>query len=1377
MIYRLACIIVFLIIGTCSQFLYGQKIRFYNSEQGLPNSLIHKVSQDSLGYIWIATENGASCFDGVRFTTYHHDNNKQGTIASDLVKAIFTDSQGLTWVGTSNGLQIYDRTNNIFRDFPLQCPNFNLTPYITSIVESIEEEKLLVSVSGYGIMVYDINNKKLDIETTERLKDTYNNSYLGNLFTDSKGTIWSHSEQGSFYRLNYSNKKLENIIWGDELAEISKKVVVSAIAEDPVNRNMIIGTYNHGIFIFDRALNCVRRPKGFNNQNLRIRSLLAERIEKTNTRPKIWLGTEDSGLKLFDTTTEAIVIPDFEYAPIDLENCKVHSIMQDVQGNVWAGIFQKGLLIVPKLSNRFDYIKLSGSKGSMSTNIACATSIARDLKNNLWVGTDGGGLFKITENGEKKRFTIDNTPLQNNAVLSLIIDKQGTLWISTYMGGITTYNDQNGFSTFSSNKELQKVICTCYDAKNNCIYVGTLGYGVKILSLNGREIQSLPNIDEILWTSSLTIDNNGILLIGHTQGLCFYNTLTGQETNLDIAHKVKGCAINVSMVDKNGNYWLGSSTGLIYVNSSTHEVEFFTKSNGLPSNSVCAIHEDKKSQIWISTMNGISNFDPETKQFKNYYLADGLQDNEFRMKASHKDVDGKLFFGGINGVTSFYPKNIVNEDKLVSKIYFSELRVLNRKIDYDELLGTENIIDKHISQAKHIKLKHSQNVFSIDFTVLEFANPLKLVYGYMLNNFDNEWQYTGSNHRMATYTNLPQGKYVLKIKAYFEGNINEENVAYNDINITILPPWYKTWWAYMIYLIVFMLSSWEVQNFFIRRKNHQLERIEYEKKEMKLQLFTDISHEIRTPLSIVLDPIKSMRKTEADNKRIEVLNFMYRNVLRVLSLLNQMVDIREMDNQQFKMCFQKTDLFSFLKDIMKSFDQLALMRNIDFRIVSNYTSLDIWIDRVHFDKVIFNILSNAFKNTPENGIIMISVDSFWVKSEDKSESKKNEFVEICIENLGVNIVEDDIEQMFDRFFQSKNNLSSGSGIGMYLAKKIVESHFGTIKAHNVENGVAIVIKIPLGLNHLANELCLDIANVNADSLSIAGFSVSDKEQVVSSNGQLFYPFQGDEKPARSILLIDNDIDWGNYLRMELSSKYNVEICNDPQKAWKSIISTMPDAVLTDILLPNIDGITICKKIKENPETNFIPVIILSSLTDEDSERMSFSAGADHFITKPTSLDLLTSTIDQAIQTRVTLRNRFRADLKYDFDNVKMISSDNRLIAKVIETIRNNIENADFSVDELSSEVGLSRVHLNRKLKENLNISPGNLIKSIRLKQAAYLLVNNKLNVSEVAFKLGYSSHSYFSNIFKEYFGMSPTEFVNKFSDTDSKENLTKIFEV
>ena len=1360
-------------------FANGQRIRFYNSGQGLPNSLIYKVAQDDYGYIWIATENGASYFDGMRFTTFRHDPDKAGTLSSDLVKAIYTDSRGTTWIGTANGLQIYNRENNTFRDFPLQYPSFTGTPYVTSITEDREHEKLLVSVAGLGVVVYNGKDHKIDPEITHTLKELYGTSYLGTLFIDHEGFLWSYAEQGNFFRVNLPIKEIEKLHWDPGLKEQSKKIVVSAITEDPVNGNMLIGTYNHGIFIYDRSLGTIRKPKGESSSKYRIRALLAETKKGNDNELNIWVGSEDTGLKKFNRETEEIIKPDFQYAPIDLDNCKVHSIMQDEQGNIWAGIFQKGLLIIPWSANDFEYIKLSASKGSMSVNIACATSITRDNGGTLWVGTDGGGLFKMLKDGTKVRYTKDNTPLPNNAILSITPDKRGTLWISTYMGGITTYNPGIGFKAFSNNPELQKVICSSYDSENDKLYLGTLGHGVKVLSFSDNRLEAFPEPNRLVWISSLCLDVSGNLWVGQTEGISCFSTKNGEELFVDLANKLKGININSMFEDEDGSMWFGSPDGLFHYQKEPDTLILYSKNEGLPSNLICAIQKDANGIIWISTIDGLSRFDQRTKTFKNFYAYDGLQDNEFRNKASYRDNDGKIYFGGINGITAFYPDRIKSEEKLMSGIYFSQLTVLNQDVNYNEAQGKKNILDRHISQAHQITLKKNQNVFSLEFAVLEYANPQKVNYGYRLEGFDSDWRYTGSDNRRATYTNLPEGSYNFRVKAFFEGSSEDQNAVYNDINIRILPPWYKSYWAYLIYLVLMAFIIWEFVDFLKRRRIRIQERLELEKKEMKLRMFTDLTHEIRTPFTLVMTPLKSMQESETDSRRKEMFSLMYRNIHRILRLLNQLIDIRKVDNQQLNMQFKKTDLIYFIQDIMKSFEQLAIMRNIDFRLVSNFESLEVWIDRANFDKVLFNIFSNAFKFTPDHGYILISLDTIMSKSNESLPHKPDGYLELSIENSGSKIDEGDMERIFDRFYQSSNNTTAGgSGIGLHLAKIIVQLHHGKIKAENTENGVAFIVHIPLANKHLSPE---EISEPDPDKDIYT--KIRRDAELPSETDYVEIPQDEEEvlvskksKSKRTLVFVDDDIDLGRYVRMELSDRYNVVVFNNAIDAWKMISTALPDAIIIDFIMPEEDGISLCRKIRKNPETNHLPVIILTSQTDEENERHYIESGADHYLVKPFSLELLKSTIAQVIQTRDTIRNKYRSNVIPDFDKIKVSSPDSRLIAKVIETIRKNIENPEFSVDDLSREAGLSRVHLNRKLKENINTSPSNLIRSIRLKQAAYLLINNKVNISDVAYKVGFSSHSYFSNNFKEYFGMAPTEFILKYTDSEEKETLNRLFE-
>ena len=701
---------------------------------------------------------------------------------------------------------------------------------------------------------------------------------------------------------------------------------------------------------------------------------------------------------------------------------------------------------------------------------------------------------------------------------------------------------------------------------------------------------------------------------------------------------------------------------------------------------------------------------------------------------------------------------------------------MNMPVSYDPELGDDNILDKHITEASQITLPYRSNIFSIKFTVLEYTNPRKIMYAYMMDGFDNDWNYTKHDTRVVSYTNLPAGRYTMKVKAFFDGA--PDVFSYREIGIRIKSPWYGSVWAYLLYtllagLILYSFIQWKRQ-----QENQRKEKEESEIKEMKLKMFTNLSHEIRTPLTLVMNPLKKMREAENDPKQKELYNLMYRNSLRILRIVNQLMDMRKVDSGQMQLHFLETDVVYFIKDIMKSFDNLAVSRNISFSINPADDVTNLWIDQGNFDKIIFNILSNAFKYTPENGSISISISNAK-KNEGVLSSQVKEYVEFVIENTGSRVDEQHLGKLFDRFFQTDvHDAKIGSGVGLHLTKMLAELHHGDVRAYNTDEGMAFALRIPVGNSHLSEEEMTKPTNHK----DLYTKNPSPVEEHFDSHEDVTYaPPANDQKPKstkakRTVILVDDDDEMREYLKLELQSIYNIEVCANGKEAWPKITTTVPDAIITDLKMDHMDGAELCDKVKKNPGTNHIPVIILTSSSDENSHQRCIDCGADRFFTKPISLEILKSAIANAISTRDTIRNKYNKEIDYKYNEIQMADMSNKLVSKVIETIRANMENSDFSVEDLSREVGMSRVHLNRKLKETMNISPSNLIRSIRLKQAAYLLINNKVNISEVAYKVGFSTHSYFSNSFHDYFGMTPKEFVAKYMDCKDEETLKRIFE-
>lgn len=1357
--------------------LYGQQARLYTAEEGLVNSLINAIYQDSRGYIWVATENGLAYFDGMHFTAFHPANDPE-SLASNLVLTVFEDSRHTLWVGSSappqRGLQRFDYESNTFHTLRLASAEERADGmHVAAIVESPDRRELIVATSGRGLFVLRMEDYSHDAARSDALNRLLPSRYIRDMKFDHRGRLWVVSEESNLSVIAYPDNRLVDIAWSPTIQPSS--AIINAIA--PVERadKVLLGTMGEGLLLFDEEQMMVRRPRGEGLDEKFVVSLLTTIDPSFVGEDAVLVGTEMGGVCAFDLTSESLKPFRVANSRFDLSEGKVHALASDNQGNVWVGCYQRGLVVLPKPMYGFDYVEFFDSE-ERAVSPACVTSVLVGRDGVLWVGTDGAGLYALHKDGSRRHYTAENSLLPNNAVMTLTEDKHGTIWISTYLGGMVCRTPHGGLSRVAAleNPLVACVMNTTYDRERDRLYLGTYGDGVQLLDLQSMHLETVREQELPKWIGSLYIDRQGLLWVGSFNGLKCYDTQNRRLLNYAVGEVASTSRIYaLAESASTGILWIGSGEGLVSFDRSTGLSRRYTTSDGLPANVINAIAESDEGTLWISTGNGLSRLSPEQHQFKNFYAADGLQGNEFRYGAMTAAADGRLFFGGTNGLTAFYPHIVDQGLHPVPPINFSSLRVLNKEVQYDPD-SENNILDKHISQATTLTLEKYQNVFDLEFSVQEYTNPRRIIYAYRMEGFDTDWNYTDSRNRVATYTNLPDGRYTFRLRAFFEGE-EQQGAVERTLRIRILPPWWKSGWAYLLYVVVLALGVGAVWVLYRRHRGRLEERAESELKDLKLQMFTDFSHEIRTPLTLVIAPLRQLRAEETDTRHRELYNLMYRNSLRIQRLVNQLMDIRKIDNGRMQLNCFKSDLVFFVRDIMHSFDHAANTKHIAFTLECPHESLEVWIDQSNFDKVLFNILSNAFKFTPEHGRVTLRLSTHANDRRSGVELASESYVELQVENSGSRIEPRLLEHVFDRFFQVEARNHIGSGIGLHLAKKLIELHRGAIFASNTDEGVCFTVRLPLGNAHLSSDEMLAAAkhkdlymNLRAQqpAEAVAGLDYRAEEQ--PAEGRI-------SKSKRNVVLVDDDQELGAYLRSELQQLYNVEYFPNGKDAWRHISSSIPDAVVTDLVMPEMDGLELCRKIKQSLSTNHIPVVVLTSQSDDESLQQCIEMGADRFLTKPINLELLRSGIAQAIATREMIRNKFRTEVDGGYTEVEMGSSDDKLVNRVVEVIRKHIEDPDFSVDDLSREVGLSRVHLNRKLKEHISTSPSNLIRSIRLKQAAFLLINHKVNISEVAYKVGFSTHSYFSNSFRDYFGMTPKEFVAKYMNCTDEETLKRLF--
>ena len=1355
----------------CHVPLVAQSPQLFTSSEGLSCSQIESLMQDSKGYIWISTSYGLSRFDGVQFDTFYHDDNDSLSLAGNKVVSVIEDNQGKIWVATTTNLQWYDSGNFDFRKIKFE--SFDAVQAsslsISGIAFAKDEDKLWISTSGRGIYALNVKTMQEEGAIHQYFNELLPTKYLRGIYFDSSQKMWVFLERGGIVLLDAPSLKVIRDIWSDEMKPFASSIVVTSYCEDEFSGNLIIGTLNHGILIYDKQYGKIRRAKGKKASRTLAQSLTVGRNAIADSSLML-VGSEGEGVLFFNPLEEEIYSPTWTLGEISpfgqLKSSKIHALLNDKQGNLWLGLYMRGLFMIPKSTYGFRPVNLYANNDSANGGV-CVTSILRSQNGELWVGSDGGGLYLISGNNKILNFSKHNSQLTNNSIMAMVEDKRGTIWIATYLGGLYTLAaGQKQIVPYSKLHDM-KLSCLAYDKLQDILYVGSLGNGVKAISLSTNEIISITEEDTPFWTFTLYLNGVGDLWMGTAYGLYYYDNAIKKMQEINMPKRELKTQIN-ACCQRGDTLWVGTNRGLIRYDVKNGQGKRYTRSDGLPCDVIETLQKTPAGDVWIGTLNGLSCLTPSTGLFKNYYSQDGLQSNEFRFGATFVDKNGDLYFGGNNGFTVFNPRRVNSYELPVLEPFFTRLTVLNETIKFN---SESSILDAPIDQATRIILNYSDVIFSLDFSVVEFASPNKIVYAYKMEGYEESWQYMPSAYRSAIYRKLPPGEYVFKLKAYIEGS-DFDKAAVKSIKIRVLPPWYRSWWAYIIYTFLLALVTKYLHSYWLRRRKRQAELVELQIKEAKLRMFTNLSHEIRTPLTLVMTPLNKFREKEQRPQQKEIYNLMYRNLQRILRLVNQIMDMRKIDNGQLSLKFNEIDLIIFLQDIMKSFEGLATQKHINFAFHSSYNDLKTWIDVANFDKVIFNLLSNAFKFTPEYGSIDVCVETKKKKERIGLPSIIKKYVEIKIYNTGQTISEENLERIFQRFVRvDEHHEQEGSGIGLHLAKVITELHHGLIKACNVDDkGVAFIVDIPLGNVHLSkNEM--EVVDTVEDLYSIHRSKIEKIDNVSE-----FINIQLKDNEERSVVtnkknvvIVDNNNDLLHYLSMELSRIYNIRIFSNGKEALQDIFGNVPDAIITDLIMPQIGGIELCKKVKSNVKTSCVPVIVLTSLTDEESMAMCMNSGADRFLTKPVSLEVLKGSITQAISTREIIKNRLQMDAECKYEETTLDSYNDKLVLRVVDAIKKNIENSEYTVYELSRDIGLSRVHLNRKLKECMNISPVNLIKSIRLKQAAYLLAKHEVNISEVAYKVGFKSHSYFTNSFHEYFKMTPKEFMSAYSDSSDEE--------
>lgn len=1396
---RIYLIVLCLIVALSAR---AQVPRLYTVEQGLHGSRVEGLYVDQNNFVWVSTEGALDCFDGYRFHRIELIDRKTGMPVFNVVRGMMQIDDRHFLLLTNIGLFDFDVYECAFHHIPVTDNPDIKSVSLQQALPLPEPDTYLLTSDGYGCFVVNIKTKKVDEARQRKINSIIQQAYMGKGIVDSKGCLWLSDHSHKLTVIDGKTMQPRKVNVTPEAASILAAHPVTNIVENAAHTHLYFTTSRGGVLVFDHASATLRPIRGNHN------NLLALSIANT-TDGHLLVGSDNSGLWLLDPKTEELTPYGRQWSSVtDMSFAKVHHLTADRDGNIIAGLYQKGMLVIPQRKSGFDYTALSANGGT--NNSACITSLTCDSKGALWAATDGAGVFC-----NARRIEGEPTLTQ-----SIITDRRGDIWIANWGGGLRCSSDGTTFVTpdyLRSYAQLNFMSLT-YDSKNDVLYAASNGQGVFIIDLNTHNVTPMVNTLSINWVNEIYYDESAALLwVGDALYAYIYDVKRKSCKRLEpkpgivcVVRQFIPYGQNMLMVTNHGIYCYDRRQDKFV------DVPNLTDMGDRPFFSIIRSGDD----FWITAVNTLHRVNPTTGRSVEYHSFGGITLGDFHGHACAATPDGRIHFGADNGIISFNPKTLTTPIKQMPQLYVSSINVKGQELLFleDE---DDQALDAPVFFATKLELPRGANSFEVSFCVPEHSSPSRIAYEYTLEGYEDEIHVVNSDFPGAYYASLPCGTYKLRVRAYYEDA--PDTYSERILEITVPYPWYASVWAWIAYIVIITALALYIRSIIKerRRAKHQLQESQQSErvKEDKLRLFTSIAHELRSPLTMIVSPLEQMMRRDHDEDRQESYRIMHLNCKRLLHIVRQITDVRRIDNGQFHLHFRSTEFTTYLSNIMGAFTGMATDRSISFSTESCEQLGEVWIDPIHFEKIITNLLSNAFKFTPIGGRIFVrtSVQLNTPNSSGSSTSASTErrfsnplileYLELSIYNSGSHLDDDDLKHLWERFYQGHTKESAmGSGIGLNLCYELVRLHHGSIEARNVGNdGVEFIVRVPIGNAHLTEDEMREDPNAEEGHSDYLLPEASMPEKTPETAAEERSDAQPETKPAqpaaaeatpaepvaqektgaaatrpvdsRFVLVVDDDEELCRYVAQALSDEYTVEMANGGNEAWQKILSLRPSVVVTDLMMPDGDGFELTRRIKNNPETDHIGVIVLTSENDEESRLRTVTLDADHFLPKPFNIPLLKGSLQQVLRVRENIRNKMRrTDLGHNYTSVKVDSPEDRLISRVKECVLQHLDDSDYSVLQLSEEVGLSRVHLNRKLKEHFGISPNAYIRSVRLKQAAFLLVHNHVNISEVAYRVGFSSHSYFTSNFHDFFGMSPKEFVNFYSDETHQEALRKLLE-
>ena len=1349
-------------INTFSQednvFYNNLNFKNLSTKEGLSQRSVITVLQDSDGFLWFGTRYGLNKFDGINFKNYNYNSEDENSLSHNWITKLTLDKQGRIWIGTKKGLNLYDSKNdNFIRVKKSKSFGRYYTGTINDIV-AVDSTFIWVATSD-GLDKFNTKISEASSIVNETHKDL-SSAIVTSVVEDNESALWICTEKKIDY-FNSASNTYKSYEYPKNYSPYVVKNYITKLFKDQ-DGNIWLAYYG-GIAFFNKI------TKAFEDYKINTKKVINSPVRSIcqDKEGVFWIGSYSG---LYRLSIENKSINKYEHDVNDsksLSQNSIYDIIEDARGDLWIGTWAGGINYLDRNSSNFLTLTVGLSKKHL--NYKVVSSIVEDENENLWIGTEGGGInFYNTKTQEFKYYTHDlanSKSLSANNVKDIAKGHNGNLWIGTHDGGLNLFKANDNSEQFLNFKNIYRdehsinynKISALVEDSNHDVWIGTTHGGINFFDTHLKKFSKIKDSANTIGSSIYAIEKSpdkNTLYVGGGKGLTSIDVSLKRIKKINFRSKPKGIfsvnqVISIYAASEN-DLWIGTEgDGLYHYNLETKKSISYGLNEGLPNEVIYGILPDNKNNIWVSTNKGICRLNLKTKQIKKFDETDGLQGNEFNYRSCLKTKKGNLIFGGTSGLTIFNPDNVIDDDTYIPPIQITGFKVRNKPYL------------KKVDATEELKLAHNQNDFSFDFVALAYAHPNKSQYAYKLEGFDTDWNYIGKK-KTATYTNINPGSYVFSVKAANEnGDWNKEA---KKVLIHITTPLWKRWWAYLGYFLIIGGLTLTIRKYILLRvqdrKQLKQERLNRERIEednsLKLKLFTNISHDFRTPLTLIIGPLKRLiDKNQGDSNIQKQLLGMYRNATILLQLINQLLDFRKSEAGKLKLSAGKRNIVPFLENIKLSFEELALERHIDYIFKSENSSYEIWFDKIEMKKVILNILSNAFKFTPIDGKISLLV------SLDKSNIEASNKLKIVIKDNGKGIREEDIPNIFDRYFQlgQQHQLRSGTGVGLALAKDIILLHKGEILVKSNEGkGTQFTILLPMGHQHLTeDEIVSYETNFSSDTNSLAEYDPSVvnlgwvKEEDETKEVYI-------DSTLSSILLVEDNKEVRNYIREIFSEQYNVFECSNGEEGINIAQSKPIDLIISDIMMPKMDGLEFCNCIKSDITTSHIPVILLTARTSTKTQKEGYNTGADAYITKPFDAELLNLQVQNLLNSRKNLIDKFRKNILLEPKELKLESPDEIFLKKVMTIVEKNLSDPSFMASTLIDKVHISQSVLYRKLKVLTGQSISEFIRNIRLKRASQLLIDTDLSVTNVAYEVGFSDLKYFRRCFKKIFESAPSQY-------------------